>query len=225
MGARTRRLRRALEVARIARRSKLTRVLREVGVVGGRPATREAAQEFRKGLEELGTTYVKLGQLLSSRPDLLPDVYIDELSKLVDAAPPVAFEEIRQTIEAELGADAFARIDEEPLASASIAQVHTALLKDGREVVVKVRRPGVLEQVNVDLDVLRTMVRFLHKRSETAQLLQLEALADELEVHLRGELDLTEEAHNTELIGRVVADFPELFVATVIHPYVTEQVL
>jgi len=74
---RTRRLRRTVEVARVARRSKLNRVLREVGVVGGRPATREAAQEFRKGLEELGTTYVKLGQLLSSRPDLLPGVYIE----------------------------------------------------------------------------------------------------------------------------------------------------
>jgi len=222
---RAQRLRRALEVARVARRSNLTRVLREVGVVGGRPATREGAQEFRKGLEELGTTYVKLGQLLSSRPDLLPDVYIEELTKLVDAAPPVAFEEIRQTIDEELGADAFARIDDEPLASASIAQVHSALLKDGREVVVKVRRPGVLEQVEVDLDVLRTTVRFLHKHSETAQLLQLEALADELEVHLRGELDLSEEAHNTELVGRVVSDFPELLVAQVVRPHATERAL
>jgi len=189
---RAQRLRRAVEVARVARRSKLVRVLRQVGVVGDRPATREAAQEFREGLEELGTTYVKLGQLLSSRPDLLPDVYIDELTKLVDDAPPVPFEQIRQRIDEELGADVFARIDSEPLASASIAQVHTALLKDGREVVVKVRRPGVQEQVMVDLDVLRTTVRFLHKHSETAQLLQLEALTDELEVNLRAELDLTE---------------------------------
>jgi ubiquinone biosynthesis protein len=179
--ARAQRVRRAFEVVRVARRGKLARVLREVGVVGERPATREGAQEFRKSLEELGTTYVKLGQLLSSRPDLLPDVYIDELAKLVDDAPPVPFAEIRSTIDEELGADAFARIDEEPLASASIAQVHAALLKDGREVVVKVRRPGVAEQVALDLDVLRTTVRFLHKRSETAQLLQLEALMDELE--------------------------------------------
>src|SRR3954465_3933062 len=102
MGAQTQRLRRALEGARVARRSRLIRVLREVGVVGDRPATREAAQEFREGLEELGTTYVKLGQLLSSRPDLLPDVYIDELSKLVDDAPPVAFAEIRQRIDEEV---------------------------------------------------------------------------------------------------------------------------
>ena len=101
MAERAQRLRRAVEVVRVARRSKLIRVLREVGVAGDKPATREAAQEFREGLEELGTTYVKLGQLLSSRPDLLPDVYIDELSTLVDEAPPVAFEEIRQTIEEE----------------------------------------------------------------------------------------------------------------------------
>jgi predicted unusual protein kinase regulating ubiquinone biosynthesis (AarF/ABC1/UbiB family) len=203
----------------------LRRVLREVGVVGERPATREGAQEFRRGLEELGTTYVKLGQLLSSRPDLLPDVYIEELSKLVDDAPPVAFEQIRRTLDEEIGIERFARVDEEPLASASIAQVHTALLADGREVVVKVRRPGVVEQVDLDLDVMRTTVRFLHRHSETAQLLQLEALADELEVHLHGELDLTEEAHNTELVARIVADFPELTVATVVHPHVTERVL
>jgi predicted unusual protein kinase regulating ubiquinone biosynthesis (AarF/ABC1/UbiB family) len=225
VGARAQRLKRAVEVARIARRSKLLRVLREVGVVGDRPATREGAQEFRQGLEELGTTYVKLGQLLSSRPDLLPDVYIEELSKLVDDAPPVPFEEIERAIDEAIGEDAFARIDPEPLASASIAQVHPALLKDGREVVVKVRRPGVREQVELDLDVMRTTVSFLNKHSETAQLLQLEALADELEVHLRGELDLTEEAHNTELVGRVIAEFPELLVAKVIHPYVTETVL
>src|ERR671936_1398679 len=111
------RARRALEVWRVARKSRLLRVLREIGVVGERPATRESAVEFRHALEQLGTTYVKLGQLLSSRPDLLPDVYIEELTKLVDDAPPVPFAEIRRTIDEELGAEAFARIDEQPLAS------------------------------------------------------------------------------------------------------------
>jgi ubiquinone biosynthesis protein len=225
VGARAQRLRRAVEVTRVARRSGLRRVLREVGVVGDRPATREGAREFRKGLEELGTTYVKLGQLLSSRPDLLPDVYIEELSKLVDDAPPVPFSEIERTIDEQLGAGVLARIEPEPLASASIAQVHAALLADGREVVVKVRRPGVLEQVELDLDVMRTTVRFLHKHSETAQLLQLEALADELEVHLLGELDLTEEAHNTELVAAAIAEFDDLEVARVVRPHVTENVL
>ncbi len=225
MGVRAQRLKRSFEVARVARRSKLARALREIGLVGDRPATREGAVEFRQGLEELGTTYVKLGQLLSSRSDLLPDVYIEELTKLVDDAPPVPFEHVERTIDAEIGRDKFASIEREPLASASIAQVHAALLTDGREVVVKVRRPGVIEQVDVDLDVMRSTVKFLERHSEAAQLLQLEALADELEVHLRGELDLTEEAHNTELVAQIVAEFPELTVARVIRPYVTEEVL
>jgi predicted unusual protein kinase regulating ubiquinone biosynthesis (AarF/ABC1/UbiB family) len=225
VGARTQRLKRSLEVARVARRSRLFRALREVGVVGDRPATREGAVQFRQALEELGTTYLKLGQLLSSRPDLLPDVYIEELSKLVDDVPPVPFAEIEPTIVDELGAETFVRIDPEPLGSASIAQIHSALLKDGREVVVKVRRPGILEQIDVDLGVLRSAMSFFDKRSETAQLLQVDALADELEVHLRAELDFREEAHNTELIAGIVEQFRDLRVAKVIRPYVTERVL
>src|SRR2546423_10943841 len=123
MGARWDRIKRAVYVGRVARRSGLLRVLREIGVVGQRPATREGAREFRLALEELGTTYIKLGQLLSSRPDLLPDVYIEELGRLVDEVPAVPFEEIRRVIETELPVDAFARIDPEPLATASIAQI------------------------------------------------------------------------------------------------------
>src|SRR6266545_3456286 len=142
MGARMERIRRALYVGRVARRGGLLRVLRELGVWGNRPATREGAQEFRHALEELGTTYIKLGQLLSSRPDLLPDVYIEELTHLVDEVPPVPF------------------ADREPLATASIAQIHPALLRSGREVVVKVRRPGIEAQVEIDLDLLRTTMAF-----------------------------------------------------------------
>src|SRR2546430_7109408 len=133
MGATTERIKRALYVGRVAKRSGLLRVLRELGVWGSRPATREGAREFREALEELGTTYIKLGQLLSSRPDLLPDVYIDELGKLVDEVPPVAFEQIQRGIEQELPVDVFVRVDPEPLATASIAQIHTALLRSGQE--------------------------------------------------------------------------------------------
>ena len=219
------RARRALTVTRVARHAGIRRVLAEIGVRGHREATREGARAFREALEELGTTFIKLGQLLSSRPDLLPDVYIDELSHLVDAVPPVAFAEIEQVIRAELGGDVFARIDPEPLATASIAQIHGALLASGRDVVVKVRRPGVVEQVNVDLGLLRSTASLVAGRSQTAQLLQLEALADELEVHLRAELDFTEEAHNTELIARLVADYEHLTVPQLIRPYVTERVL
>jgi ubiquinone biosynthesis protein len=225
VGSRFQRARRALEVTRVARRSHLLRVLREIGVVGERPATQEGAEQFRRALEELGTTYQKLGQLLSSRPDLLPDVYIEELAKLVDEGPAVPFAEIAQTIESDIGREVFARIDEEPLATASIAQIHAALLADGREVVVKVRRPGVREQVDVDLGVLRTTVGFLEGRSEKARLLQLRAIADELEVHLRSELDLNEEAHNAELIANLIADYDTLTTARPIRPHVTERVL
>src|SRR3954453_6421070 len=146
---------RAFEVTQAARRGHLLRVLREGGVGGSTEATREAAVRFRETLEELGTTFVKLGQLLSSRPDLLPDVYIEQLGKLVDDVTPVPFPEIREVIARELGLGHFASIDEPPLASASIGQIHRALLDSGQDVVVKVRRPGVVEQVDVDLALLR----------------------------------------------------------------------
>src|SRR5438132_13534708 len=165
MGARVDRLKRVAHVARVARRSKLFRALREIGVVGDRPATREGAREFRHALEELGTTYIKLGQLLSSRPDLLPDVYIEELERLVDHVPPVPFEEIRRLIADEFPADVFASIDPEPLATASTAKVHPALLTSGREVIIKVRRPGIEEKIELDLALLRSTAELLERRS------------------------------------------------------------
>src|SRR3954465_15980694 len=199
MGPRTDRIKRAVYVGRVARRTGLLRVLRELGVWGDRPATREGAAKFRQALEELGTTYIKLGQLLSSRPDLLPDVYIEELSKLVDDVPAVPFEQISKVIAEDLPADTFVRIDPEPLATASIAQIHTALLSSGREVIVKERRPGIEQQIDVDLALMLSTAETLEARAERAQLLQARALADELEVHLRGELDFVEEANNAEL--------------------------
>src|SRR4051812_4944096 len=224
MGARAERFKRAFEVTKVARRTRLLRVLREVGVSGGRPATREGAVRFRLALEELGTTYIKLGQLLSSRPDLLPDVYIEELGRLVDEVPPVPFAEVEPAIREDIG-PVFARIDPEPLAAASIAQIHRALLDDGRAVVIKVRRPGIKEQTAVDLDLFRATVSFMEEHSETAQMLQLVALADELDVHLRAELDLEEEAYNTELIAQHVARYDGLVVPKVIRPHVSERVL
>jgi hypothetical protein len=139
--------------------------------------------------------------------------------------PPFSFSEVERILREDIGADVFARLDPEPLAAASIAQIHGALLADGREVVVKVRRPAIEEQVELDLDVIRSTVGFLEERSETARLLQLRALEEELEVHLRSELDLVEEAANTELIGRSVEDYEDLVVPQVIRPYVTERVL
>jgi predicted unusual protein kinase regulating ubiquinone biosynthesis (AarF/ABC1/UbiB family) len=219
-------LRRAVEVTLTARRVHLLRVLRELGVVGERPATREGAVRFREALEELGTTFVKLGQLLSSRPDLLPDVYIDELEKLVDAVPALPFEPLRRAIDEDLGLQTFASVDPEPLASASIAQIHGALLANGRNVVIKVRRPGIVEQVTLDLELLRKTAAIAEEHSGTARLLQLRALADELEQNLHDELDFREEAHNAELIGEILEPYREdIVVAKPVRPYVTERVL
>jgi predicted unusual protein kinase regulating ubiquinone biosynthesis (AarF/ABC1/UbiB family) len=124
-----------------------------------------------------------------------------------------------------LSGDAFVSIDREPIAAASIAQIHKALLRDGHEVVVKVRRPGVLEQAQVDLQLLRATADFIERRSATARLLQLSALAEEVEHYLRAELDFTEEAYNAELIARIVGDSPYLLVPTVVRELVTEEVL
>lgn len=225
VGARFERTRRALTVTRIARRSGIVRVLAEIGVVGNREATRDQAQSFRHALEELGPTYIKLGQLLSSRPDLLPDVYIEELGRLVDEVPPVPFAQVDAIIGADLGDDVFVSIDPEPLATASIAQTHRALTRTGLEVVVKVRRPGIVEQVELDLSMLKATAGLLARRSATAELLQVEALVDELDAHLHQELDFIEEAHNTELIARLIERYDKLVVPQVIHPYVTARVL
>src|SRR5690242_12193757 len=113
---------------------------------------------LRLALEELGTTFIKLGQILSTRADLLPPEYLAELAKLQDSAPPVAFEEIQAVLVTELGQPIdhlYAHFDPVPLAAASIGQAHAATLKDGTEVVVNVRRPGVVEQVNEDLEILK----------------------------------------------------------------------
>jgi len=225
VGARLERARRALTVGRVAHQSGLRRILAEIGLAGRREATREGAQSFRSGLEELGTTFIKLGQLLSSRPDLLPDVYIEELGRLVDEVPAVPFAEVEAVLRADFGDDAFVSIDPEPLATASIAQTHRGLLVTGQEVVAKVRRPGVVEQVDLDLAVLRSTVRMAVRRSEAAQRIQLEELADELEQHLRAELDFVEEAHNTELVRGLVERFEGLVVPRVMRPYVTERAL
>ena len=219
------RLRRVSIALGTARRRKLLRVLRELGVVGDRPATDEGAREFRQALEELGTTFVKLGQLLSSRPDLIPDEYIVELSRLVDDVPAEPYTTIESIIEQEIGTHVLQSLDRSPLAAASIAQVHAGVLSDGREVVVKVRRPGIADEVDRDLDLLRATAGLLERRSATARLLQLRALVDELGWHLRAELDLREEAFNTELIAGLVERYDEIVVPQVIHPYVTEQVL
>jgi ubiquinone biosynthesis protein len=159
----------------------------------------------RHTLEDLGPTYIKLGQILSTRPDLLPPEYIDELSRLLDAASPVPSEEVLAELEGELGAsaaDIFAHFDENPIAAASIGQAHHAVLRNGDQVVVKVQRPGVERVVAADLDLLARQARFVENRLAVARDYRLTALVEEFSRTLRDELDYTNEGRNADRLRR-----------------------
>jgi ubiquinone biosynthesis protein len=180
---------------------------------------RSVPERLRRTLEELGATYIKLGQFLSGRADLLPPAYVEELVKLLDAAPPVLFEDVRHVIEQELGAaipDLFLSFEETPIASASIGQVHRATLFDGQAVVVKVQRPDVEEQVEADLDLLMRQARFLERHSETMRDQNLVAITEELARSVREELNYQTEGRNAERLRNSFRDradyvFPEVF--------------
>jgi ubiquinone biosynthesis protein len=175
----------------------------------GQSARLNMPQRVRRTLEELGPTYIKLGQILSTRPDILPPDYIVELTRLLDATPPVPFALIRQQIEAELGAPLealYAHVDQEPIASASIGQVHRATLPDGRQVVIKVRRPGIEGTVEADLGLLATQARFLEARSDTLKAYGLSELLAEFSQALRDELDYTSEGRNVDRLRALVQE-------------------
>jgi len=158
-------------------------------------------QRVRRTLEELGPTYIKLGQLLSTRPDLLPPQYIVELGKLLDSAPPVPLEDISQTVEDELGApvsELYQRFEAKPIASASIGQVHRATLHDGTEVAVKVQRPEIERTIEADLDLLLAQARFAESRSETLRQHGLVDIVQEFAQSLRDELDYTIEGRHAD---------------------------
>ncbi|MCA9565345.1 MAG: AarF/ABC1/UbiB kinase family protein, partial [Myxococcales bacterium] len=156
-----------------------------------------AAIRFRKVLEELGPTFIKLGQVLSTRADLLPPQFIHELEKLQDDAAAVPFEAIKETVERQLGRklrEAYRSFDEEPLAAASMAQVHRAVTHSGRDVVVKVIRPGIEDMMKADLDLLHLVARLLEATFAELELYAAGELVQTFDVALKRELDLTEEA-------------------------------
>jgi ubiquinone biosynthesis protein len=165
------------------------------------------ARELRLALEELGPTFIKLGQLLSTRADLLPEGYRRELSKLQDAAPPAPADAIRETVEGELAggvAAAFAEFDPKPLAAGSVGEAHAAVLHDGTRVVVKVRRPGVVELIERDLEIIANLAARAARRSALAAAFDVIGLAQEFASELRGQLDYVREACNAE---RFAANF------------------
>ena len=186
------------------------------------------AVRIRMALEELGPTFIKLGQMLSMRPDILPAEFADELSKLQDQVPAFPFEDARRIMETELGAplyDVFNRIDEEPLAAASIGQVHRARLTDGEEVVVKVQRPGIRRTVEVDLEILLHLATLLERHVEGWDVHRPTDVVDEFGRTLELEMDYGIEAGHMERLAGVYFRDARVYIPKVYRHLTTPSVL
>jgi ubiquinone biosynthesis protein len=186
-----------------------------------------AARQVRLGLEELGPTFVKLGQLLSTRSDLIPPSLQHELSLLRDHAPPIPTESVVAELERSDGSsitDVFAAFDLTPVASASVGQVHRAAMVDGRQVAVKVRRPGIRSEIEVDVGVLAALTRVAHL-SRRLRRYDPKAIVDEFSRLLRAETDFAAEAGNIEAVRGTFADDGTVFIPTVLGDLTSESVL
>ena len=186
------------------------------------------AKAFRKRLVELGPAYIKLGQVLSTRPDLLPRPYIDELEHLQDDVPPMPFEQVEHTIEEDLRArisKLFESFEQEPLGSASLGQVHAALLRDGRSVVVKVQRPNLREQLAEEIEFFRELATFLTEHTSAGARVDMIGVVQQLERALADELDYRTEARNAASFRKALATFPHILIPRVIDAYTTHKVL
>ncbi len=199
------------------------------GLVGrARADARTPSENLRLALEELGPTFIKLGQLLSTRADLLPPDYRAELTKLLDAAPAVPSNVVEEIVEHDLHAPvdtAFASYDAVPLACASVGQAHTATLRDGTEVVVKVRRPHVVEDMEQDLEIIRNFAARASRRSKTAARHDVVGLADEFVDALRAQLDYLQEARNAERFSANFASDPWVQIPRTFPDLTTSRVI
>ncbi|NNF05797.1 MAG: AarF/ABC1/UbiB kinase family protein [Candidatus Eisenbacteria bacterium] len=185
-------------------------------------------EELVLDLEALGPSYVKLGQALSSRADILPKPYIEALSKLHDSVEPFPFEKVREIVESELGvkiSSAFDEFEEVPAASASLGQVHRATLRDGRRVVVKVQRPDVHKTIVEDFDAFASIAGFFDKHTETGQVLHTQATIEQFRTNILQELDYRTEARNLKTLGRNLMHYDLLVVPQPIPDYVSQKVL
>lgn len=192
------------------------------------PAERDDAERFTASLESLGPTFIKFGQLLSTRQDLLPAAYTEALTRLQDNVEPVPVEEIRARIEASLGAPVstlFAEFDDAPLASASLAQAHRAVTRSGRDVVVKVLRPGVRDRVRRDLASLGEFADFADANTPVGPRLGAARMLAQFRRSMADELDYRKEAANLDLFRNLVDDEPDLLVPGYVADYSTDDVL
>ena len=186
------------------------------------------AQQLAGDLERLGPAYVKLGQLLSTRSDLLPPPYLDALSRLQNRVEPFSFSDVERTVQQELGvrlSKGFQQFDNVPLAAASLGQVHRATLRDGREVAVKVQRPDAREQVASELAAFADVAEFLDRHTEAGRIASFGEIVEEFRRTILEELDYRREAQNLKTLKKNLARFRRLIVPAPIDDYSTGRVL
>jgi ubiquinone biosynthesis protein len=179
-------------------------------------------------LQELGPTYVKMGQIISSRTEALPREWQEELVKLQSDVPPFPSDQVYEIIQQELGAspdELFASFSPKPLAAASTAQVHRATLPDGQEVVVKVQRPGIVDQIKADLDIMGRATRVMEGRDKYARSIGLSGMVDEFGKSVIAELDLRGEAYNARRLARNMESIPQVHIPIMYPQYSTARVL
>jgi len=185
-------------------------------------------EELAEDLQAMGPTYVKLGQLLSTRPDMLPEPYLKALAALQDSGEEIPYEEVETIFKEEIGqriSKAFASFEKEPMASASIGQVHRAVLHSGQKVAVKIQRPDVRKRFVEDLDTLMDLSGKAEKFSKEARNFSVHSIIEELRYILLQELDYNREAQNLELLKENLKNFHYLFVPGVIPGYFSRRVL
>lgn len=188
----------------------------------------EAPEALASDLEKLGPTFVKLGQVLSSRPDFLPPAYLEALARLQDNVQPFPFPDVQRIVEEELGArlsKAFSSFEEKPLAAASLGQVHRAALRDGRRVAVKVQRPDIEKIVATDLEAVEEIAQFLTNRTGAAKHYDLIGMVEEFRRALEAELDYLQEANNLRLLGKNLEEFQVIVVPQPVEGYTSKRVL
>jgi ubiquinone biosynthesis protein len=186
------------------------------------------AEELASDLEKLGPTFIKLGQLLSTRGDLLPASYLGALARLQDQIEPFSYAEVEQIVSSELGArlsKLFAEFDREPTAAASLAQVHRARMRDGRAVVVKVQRPGVREMIVEDLEALEQVAEFIDAHTEIGKRYEFSNMLTELRSSLLREMDFKQEAGNLRRLRTSLREFEQIVVPEPIEDFTTSRVL
>ena len=191
-------------------------------------ACKNNPEKLRKALEDLGPIFVKLGQVLSTRPDMIPTEITEELAKLQDNVEPFAWKDAREFIEQQLDQpldEIFNSIDEKPLASASVAQVHAAELKDGREVVIKVLRPGIKKMVKRDLELMRSVAKLARTFGNPGVQVDPVEIVAEFEKTIYDELDLQREAANASVLRKNFLDSDDLYIPEIYWEYCKEKVM